>query len=212
MMATLGQSRPTHRTTIGARAMIGIVWLAITYGTRARSSSRECTNRMASPRPMAAPSTNPMAAPRHVNSAASMRTAKRLNSLRRVAGSNSAPTISHTCGRFVSLSCVMRSGGWCGGSSTIPNASRQIPPPIHFAASQRTAMMSTTTMKARIDRTIPPTEASASPTSARRPNDAVAPVIGQATAASVISSARSMIANPSASSSSLMVSGGLVWK
>ena len=73
-------------------------------------------------------------------------------------------------------------------------------------------MMSTTTTKARMDRAILPTEASAPPTSARRPNDAVAPVIGQATAASVISSARSMIANPSASSSSLMVSGGLVWK
>ncbi len=50
----------------GARAMIGIVWLAMTYGTNARSASREWTNAVASPRPSRLPSTNPMNASRHV--------------------------------------------------------------------------------------------------------------------------------------------------
>ena len=36
--ATLVQSRPIQSTTIGASATIGTVWLAITYGTSARSS------------------------------------------------------------------------------------------------------------------------------------------------------------------------------
>ena len=35
---------PSANTISGARAMIGIVWLAMTYGTKARSASREWTN------------------------------------------------------------------------------------------------------------------------------------------------------------------------
>src|SRR4029078_1151381 len=35
---------PKAKTINGARAMIGMVWLATTYGTSARSSSREWTN------------------------------------------------------------------------------------------------------------------------------------------------------------------------
>ena len=39
---------PSANTMSGARAMIGIVWLAMTYGTKARSASREWTNAVAS--------------------------------------------------------------------------------------------------------------------------------------------------------------------
>ncbi len=57
----------------GARAMIGIVWLAMTYGTSARSARREWTNIVARPSPSRLPSTKPMNASRHVYSAAPMR-------------------------------------------------------------------------------------------------------------------------------------------
>ena len=43
-----------------------MVWLATTYGTNARSSSREWTKTVASTSPSSAPTTNPMAASRHV--------------------------------------------------------------------------------------------------------------------------------------------------
>jgi hypothetical protein len=57
---------PTAKAMSGASAMIGIVWLAMTYGTNARSSSREWTNAVASTSPRNAPRTNPMAASHHV--------------------------------------------------------------------------------------------------------------------------------------------------
>src|SRR3990170_2499787 len=44
MMTTLITLCPKAKTIIGASAMIGMVWLAITYGTNARSSRREWTN------------------------------------------------------------------------------------------------------------------------------------------------------------------------
>ena len=60
---TLG---PKAYTIIGARATIGIVWLATTYGTNARSSSREWTKIVARTSPSSAPTTKPIAASRHV--------------------------------------------------------------------------------------------------------------------------------------------------
>ncbi len=66
MITTLSTSGPKAKTIIGASATIGIVWLAITYGTRARSSSFEWTNTAARPMPMMAPTTKPMAASRQV--------------------------------------------------------------------------------------------------------------------------------------------------
>ena len=50
----------------GASATIGIVWLATTYGTNARSMSPKCTKAVASPIPRNAPSAKPMNASRHV--------------------------------------------------------------------------------------------------------------------------------------------------
>ena len=47
MMTTETHARPSANTIIGARAMIGMVWLAMTYGTNARSSSREWTKTVA---------------------------------------------------------------------------------------------------------------------------------------------------------------------
>ena len=55
---------PIAKTISGARAMIGIVWLAMTYGTRARSSSRTWTKIVASTSPSSAPSDEPDRPPR----------------------------------------------------------------------------------------------------------------------------------------------------
>jgi hypothetical protein len=65
-MTTDARFWPNANTIIGARATIGIVWLATTYGTKARSSSREWTKTVASTRPSSAPTTNPIPASRHV--------------------------------------------------------------------------------------------------------------------------------------------------
>src|SRR6185503_8578558 len=46
---------PTAKTSIGARATIGIVWLATTYGTSARSASCQRTKTVAKSRPSSAP-------------------------------------------------------------------------------------------------------------------------------------------------------------
>src|SRR3990172_4495075 len=66
MMTTLMTLWPKANTIIGARAMIGMVWLAMTYGTKARSKRREWTNAVASARPTNAPTTKPIPASRHV--------------------------------------------------------------------------------------------------------------------------------------------------
>ena len=66
MITTDATFGPNAYTIIGARATIGIVWLATTYGTNARSISREWTKIVASTRPRSAPTTKPMAASRHV--------------------------------------------------------------------------------------------------------------------------------------------------
>ena len=57
---------PKAKTIIGARATIGIVWLATTYGTNARSASREWTKTVARTRPSSAPTMKPMTASRQV--------------------------------------------------------------------------------------------------------------------------------------------------
>ena len=46
--------------------MIGTVWLAMTYGTKARSSNFEWTNTVARASPRTVPRTNPIAAERQV--------------------------------------------------------------------------------------------------------------------------------------------------
>ena len=66
MMTTLATLGPKAYTIIGASATIGIVWLATTYGTNARSASRKWTKIVARSSPSSAPSTNPMNASRHV--------------------------------------------------------------------------------------------------------------------------------------------------
>ena len=66
MITTAPTFGPTAYTIMGARATIGIVWLATTYGTNARSSSREWTKIVASTRPSSAPTTKPIAASRQV--------------------------------------------------------------------------------------------------------------------------------------------------
>ena len=62
MITTETTFAPNANTIIGARAMIGTVWLAMTYGTRARSSSLEWTNTVARASPRTVPKTNPIAA------------------------------------------------------------------------------------------------------------------------------------------------------
>ena len=66
MMTTEVTFAPKAKTIIGARAMIGTVWLAMTYGTKARSSKREWTNAVARASPSSAPRANPMSASRQV--------------------------------------------------------------------------------------------------------------------------------------------------
>jgi hypothetical protein len=66
MMTTDATFWPKAKTIIGARATIGMVWLATTYGTKARSRSREWTKAVARTRPSRAPTTNPMNASRQV--------------------------------------------------------------------------------------------------------------------------------------------------
>lgn len=66
MMTTLVTLGPKANTIIGASATIGIVWLAITYGTKARSARREWTKIAASAMPITAPAAKPMAASRQV--------------------------------------------------------------------------------------------------------------------------------------------------
>ena len=57
---------PTKKTIIGARATIGIVWLATTYGRNARSTSEKWTKAVAIAMPSTPPTTKPMKASRHV--------------------------------------------------------------------------------------------------------------------------------------------------
>ena len=59
---TDSQSALSATTTSGAMARIGTVWDATTYGTKARSASREWTNRIPSPSPRTLPSANPASA------------------------------------------------------------------------------------------------------------------------------------------------------
>ena len=78
MTTTLVTSWPSANTIIGARATIGIVWLAMTYGTKARSSSPEWTKAAASAIPMTVPAANPIAASSQVYAAAPARNWARL--------------------------------------------------------------------------------------------------------------------------------------
>ena len=66
MITTLVTSCPNANTIIGASATMGIVWLAMTYGTSARSSSGTWTKTAASATPSRPPATKPIAASRHV--------------------------------------------------------------------------------------------------------------------------------------------------
>ncbi len=50
---------PTANTIIGASATMGMVWLATTYGTNARSASREWTKTVARMRPSDRPDDEP---------------------------------------------------------------------------------------------------------------------------------------------------------
>ena len=59
MITTEMTFAPNANTIIGARATIGMVWLAMTYGTSARSSSREWTKSVARTSPSSAPSEEP---------------------------------------------------------------------------------------------------------------------------------------------------------
>ena len=111
MTTTLVTFAPSAKTIIGARAMIGIVWLATTYGTNERSSQREWTNRVARPRPRSVPRANPRNASRHVYSAASNRNWATLRSAPRCHGSRKTRPMFQMWGRFRSFAKAQRNGG-----------------------------------------------------------------------------------------------------
>ena len=101
--------KPAHDARLGRE--YGMVWLAITYGTKARSMSDEWTKMAASVTPSSAPATKPIAASRQVYAAAPTRNCARDASWLRWTGLARAPTTSHTCGSSRSLANQMSSGG-----------------------------------------------------------------------------------------------------
>ena len=105
MTATASHPPRSQITTTGAMAMIGTVCEATTYGTSARSSSRECTKTIAKPRPRSAPNTKPPNASRNVKIPAFTRTIPSGGPFR-CAGSTKDAPMSQTCGMFRSLATV----------------------------------------------------------------------------------------------------------
>jgi hypothetical protein len=69
-MATPNQPALRPTTMSGAMAMIGIVWLATSSGTRPRSRTRTWISTIASPSPKPAPRKKPSTASRSVKKAA----------------------------------------------------------------------------------------------------------------------------------------------
>src|SRR5262249_40187732 len=102
---------PKAKAMSGARARIGIVWLATTYGMNARSASFEWTKTAASPRPTSAPATNPGPAARPVKIAAPARTPASDCSWSRGTGAASAPAMLQTGGSDRSLAIDHENGG-----------------------------------------------------------------------------------------------------
>ena len=84
-------------TMMGAMAISGMVWLAITWGTRARSKRPEVVSTMAMPRPTTTPMANPTAASRSVK-AASLPTIDQKGSLVPLGSSKIPETMSSTGG------------------------------------------------------------------------------------------------------------------
>src|SRR5712671_1399322 len=178
MMTTEVTFAPNAKTIIGARAMIGTVWLAITYGTKARSSNLEWTNAVARTSPRSAPRANPINASRHVYSAASKRNWATFRSAPRCHGWPKARTMFQTWGRLRSFAKGRRSGGFqiAGEPGPAPGA-RHGTPPMNLSASQTTRMAIATSANVKMDRRLLPAGA----TAGRRPKaprvDAAALVI-----------------------------------
>ena len=82
---------------MGAMAINGMVWLAITWGTSARSKRPEVVSTMAMPRPTTTPTANPTAASRRVK-AASLPTIDQNGSLVPLGSSKIPSTMSSTGG------------------------------------------------------------------------------------------------------------------
>src|SRR5688500_11570925 len=90
MMMTAAPRRPAAAEMIGASATIGIAWLAMTYGMKARSDSAEWTKIEASITPMSAPIAKPRSAIVQVEYAAPTRCTSSDVSELRWTGSESA--------------------------------------------------------------------------------------------------------------------------
>ena len=84
-------------TMMGAMAMSGMVWLAITWGTRARSRRPDVVSTMAMLRPTITPMANPTVASRKVK-AASLPTIDQKGSLVPLGSSKIPDTMSRTGG------------------------------------------------------------------------------------------------------------------
>ena len=113
--------------------------------------------------------------------------------------------MSQTCGRLGRW----RTQSFSGGSQTTSPPTRQGSPPMNLTPFPEDERPAPRTRRRSTDRRAGDR---GSPSRRRGPLERSPRRSPQATAASVISRARSMIAKPSASSSSLMVSGGLVRK
>ena len=143
-------SRP-QVTMIGASAMSGTVWDTFIHGSRPRSATRQRSIRIASPRPIASPNENPMAASWKVyqpffkrNRYSGSRARPSLTS------SNSSPAMSVACG-------IVRSSVDAGSSIDVPGQWSSVWPPIHLYPSQRaTTRSSATTVVTTTRRVRPP--------------------------------------------------------
>ena len=129
---------PMAKTIIGARAMIGMVWLATTYGTSARSSSRTWTKTRRQQRARGAPRARTRSPPRaSVKSAAPNRYWPRLSRRRRCQGWPNARTMFQMWGSLRSVANGQRNGGSrgrvtrCRGTSSYRHGSppRNLRPP-----------------------------------------------------------------------------------
>ena len=113
MTTTESTPCPSANTISGARAMIGIVWLAMTYGTNARSASREWTNTVARPSPSRLPEHEPdeRLAP-GVERGPDEVLEQRLRRRRAGTAGPSRTTMFQTWGRLRSFANAQRNGGF----------------------------------------------------------------------------------------------------
>ena len=196
-------------------AMIGIVWLATMIGTSERSSSRTWTSRIARPIPSSDPRANPIAALRRVKSAAPSSRCRVVIPLASTSPNSIAMT--QVWGSFTSVANANWNGGVQSIAMPVPKSEStfQGSPPSSLRNSQTTSSATKTVRKPMSGRSRRRHDPSRPPEGPPRPRPSAPGGHRHArdypTAWSAISRAASMISKPSASWSSVMHSGGLVW-